>query len=186
MALLYPQDVEAGAALLTLAECRAQCRVDSSDEDDFLRTLAAAAQSYVEAHTGRRLTLREAEAVVAGWPAAGVWRVMAAPVQQVLGIDYDDADGQPQSLPTGWQLRQRVDLSEIVFSESLPAVLPGSAIRVRLEVGYANGECPPGLKSAVLVKLASLYDNRSAGEPLAARLTVEGLMDPWRITKGGM
>lgn len=182
--LLFPRDIAPSAPLLSRDACRAHCRVDSGFEDDVLERAARAAERYVESVTGRRLTPRLCEAEADGWPVGGRWRLMVAPVTALTGVYYDDANGVEQTLdPAQAVLRQRVGVNEIVLTGPLP---PAGLVRVVVEAGYAAGACEADLMAAAFLKMEALFDRRGEGEPPALRASIDGLLDPWRLSRAAV
>ena len=159
---LFPRDTGALTALLAVEDCRRQCRIDHADEDAELLGYAAAAQAWVEAFTGLRLTPREAAADVGCWAQ---WRVLAAPLIAVDAISYLDADGALQVLPaaayaTGnWLGLPTIWLRSGVIA---PAIAADSSITIGMRLGYGAGECPADLRAACLLLVGHMYRNREA------------------------
>ncbi|MFA7441115.1 MAG: head-tail connector protein [Sphingomonadaceae bacterium] len=158
---LHPRDLSM-PLLLTVEECRRQCRVDSPEEDAELLGYAAAAQAWVETFTGRRLTGRPAIAIAPEW---GAWRLMAAPVVSIDSIDYEDSDGAVRTLPADdYLVRDCLGLTVIRLRTTIvgPVLRPESQITIAMTVGHAEGACPPDLKHACLLMVGNSYRNRDA------------------------
>jgi hypothetical protein len=128
-----------GEEPVTLAEAKAFCRIDGSDEDALVEALIAAARLQVESLTGRalvtqswRLTLDCAPRLVE-LPVIPVASLLAAPEGAVL-------QGDAVLLPE-----------------------PVDDLSIDYTAGYGDAaDVPADLKQAVLTLVAYWYENRDA------------------------
>ncbi len=144
-----------GEEPVTLAEAKAFCRIDGSDEDALVEALIAAARLQVESLTGRalvtqswRLTLTCAPRLVE-LPVIPVASLLAAPEGAVLQGDA------------------------VLLAE------PVDELSIDYTAGYGDAaDVPADLKQAVLTLVAYWYENRDA---LAAPpLSFERLVSSYR------
>lgn len=150
--------------LLTIAELRAQCRVEDSADDATLLAMAAAAERHVESITGQVLTPRTQVQRKAGWPPAAGWELLRTPVQAVTSVGYTDRAGAAQTVPPSVWVLRTADRPVLALRQDAvwPEIQPDSEILITLQTGYATGACPPALKQACLLLAGFWFDNRSA------------------------
>lgn len=176
---------------VTLAEAKAQCRVDGSDEDALITALIVAARQEAEHTLGRALITQTWERVIDTSPEAEIELGMP-PVQSIVNVTYIapdeqsyilagaayvlDADRQP-----GWALPS----VGYTWPETLDTA---NAVRVRFRAGYgdAASSVPQAIRTWVLMRTATLYKFR---EEAAAGVSVteipgrhlDRLLDPYRV-----
>lgn len=159
-------------------------RVDGAEEDTLLQGFIAAARASVEAYTRRCLVARVVEFHRDDLPS----RIMlpAAPVQSVDAVSIEDGDGVVTSLPEGgWRLLGHLTPAYLVPAAGTYWPSAGSRIeggvRIQMTVGYGAAQDVPGdLRTALLLYVAHLYQNREGGLPAGDRmpLTVTALLAP--------
>jgi gp6-like head-tail connector protein len=136
-----------GEEPLTLAEAKAWCRVDTTDEDALLTALIAAARLHVESMTGRAL-IEQSWRLTLDCPKG---RVIELPVVPVIEISSASADD--------------VEIEVIVQGDSV--LLPNEGYQ-SLEIEYSAGygadadAVPTDLKQALLGLVAYWFENRDA------------------------
>lgn len=173
-------------APVTLAEIKAHCVVDFSDDDTLLTALGAAAARSIAAWSGRVLTTEVWSASVANG-FCGDLVLPKSPVQSVDAITYFDADDVEQTASvTDFYLTQGEDRAFLrpKVGVSWPSANKrrADAITVTFTAGYAP--CLENLKTAVLAMTAHLYEHREAvGDSGLAEvpLGVAALIEPDRI-----
>lgn len=174
---------------VTVAEAKLHCRVDHTRDDVPIAGFIATAAAWLEAYTGRAFVQRmidlvwDGPALPAGplWAFSAVWalEIPITPLVSVSSVTVTDPAGVSSVVSAG---SYTVDTAgnRIVFAPGyvLPALRAWNAITVRCVVGYgAAVAVPAGLKNAVLLLVAALYDGRESAEiPIAARR----LADPFR------
>jgi gp6-like head-tail connector protein len=133
-----------GEEPVTLAEAKAWCRIDGTDDDALVTALIAAARLHVESGTGRalldqswRLTLECARGLLVELPVVPVGAVVAA-----------TADGTA--------------IDVIVQGDCV--LLPAAGYR-QLQIDYTAGyggtdDVPADLKQAILLLVAYWFENR--------------------------
>lgn len=155
--------VEPTAEPVTIAEARAQCRVDGTDSDGLLNSYIKAARQMAEGDTWTKLVTQTVSMKCAAWCDLKIFPV--APVQSITSIKYLDTSGAEQTLATSVYevvldgLRPRVRLKP---GQTWPATFAADdAIRVVAVVGYTT--VPEPIRAAMLLTIESLYDDRSEG-----------------------
>lgn len=199
---------------IELAQAKAHLRVSTSDEDDLILALVAAATTRIEEETRRALITQTWELnldyfevpnrelitpPVSFRPA--VISLPRPPLQSVSWVTYIDGDQNTVYLydsvgsPTETSALL-VDTSSQpgritpAYNGTWPATLDQmNAVAIRYVAGYGpNGDSVPApLKSAVLLLLGHLYENREAvGESSLVELPlgVRFLLEPYRVMLG--
>lgn len=159
---------------VTLAEAKAQCRIDTSDEDVYLEGLIKAARRAVERFLRRRLVTQTVE-----YRRSGLGRSIAlpiAPVQAVTSVSYLDLAGVEQTLAADqYRLARSSSPFSLVPAHGVvwPSVLGGEdTVGIRLTVGYgdAGADVPPDIKAAVLMLIAHFDEHREATGPAVSEI----------------
>ena len=128
-----------GEEPVTLAEAKAFCRIDGSDEDALVNALIAAARLQVESLTGRALIAQTWRLTMACAP-----RLVELPVIPVAAL---------VAAPAG----------AVLQSDAVLLVEPVDELTVDYTAGYgAAADVPGDLKQAVLTLVAYWYENRDA------------------------
>lgn len=150
---------------ITLDEAKAQLRVelDMNVENDLIRRLITAARQWAETYMQRPIVT---QTVTAKFPAFSAR--MALPysgnLQSVTSVSYQDSDDATQTLattvygvddytePAAIYLRHDQDWPE-TFTDP-------NAISVVYTAGYAVDDVPSDIKSALLLMIGHLFENR--------------------------
>lgn len=152
---------------VTLAEAKAQCRVDGTDEDTLLQTFIEAATAAAEHELGRKLITQTWEAVFDAFPAGAV-ELNAPRVQSITSVTYIAADNTTATLassayvldadqPPGWV--------HPAAGYAWPATADAAnAVRIRFVCGYgaATADVPANVRQWILMHIATAYRNREA------------------------
>lgn len=153
----------AAAPPITTAEAKAWCGYEGADQDPLFAMLIAGAVSAIERHLGYSL-------------AAQVWRadfdrfgdplVLArGPVTSVDAVSYVDALGAVQPLDVAGYLVDLVNAPAQLLRASgyaWPALakMP-NAVRVTFTAGFAEGELPDWIRTALLALVCHRFENRT-------------------------
>jgi uncharacterized phiE125 gp8 family phage protein len=180
---------------ITLAELKAQCRVETSDEDAVLNSCIAAARAKAENMTGRALITQtwEQRLDAQDVPTSEI-ELLMPPVQSVSSVKYVDESGVLQTLPGG---AYTLDASAFpgwllpAFDTDWPAMRDqANAMQIRYVTGYGNSgsSVPPDLRAWLLMTAAFLFANREAmsvdGKVAdVPNRFVDALLDPYRTWK---
>jgi len=165
---------------VTLEEARQQLRLDAHDEDLLLGAKLDAAQAELELLTGLRLNHQVLELQLEGWP-----QEITIPVRPVTvaEIRYTAANGAMATLPEAdYVARKRNGFTRIrpASGKLWPALADDGLIRITLSAGFADTD--PDLqiaRAAILVKVASMFDNREGTACLAFDALVGQLKCRW-------
>lgn len=148
---------------VTLAEAKAQCRIDGTDSDTELNIYIIAARAFVEEYTGTKLVSQTV--LMQGRSFCDLIDPPTAPLISVTSVKYLDPDGVEQTLST--------DVYEVVttglepqirlkINQAFPAIRCASdAVRVTAVVGYST--VPEPIRAAMLLIISSWFDSRSVG-----------------------
>lgn len=157
---------------VSVAEAKAWCRVDGSDEDPVFTRLISAARSHCEHLTDRAFVTQTLQLTLREWPDdeedAGLITLLRPPVQSVSWIKYMDEAGVQQTWGTSeYQLNLDADPAVIARApnKSWPAVQDGllAPIQVQYIAGYgAATAVPPAAKQMILLLVSHWYENREA------------------------
>lgn len=182
---------------VTLAEAKAQCRVDGSEEDDLIEAMLQAAIGNLDGADGwlgRALCEQTWELVLDDFPATEEIRVPLPPLLEVVSLKYLDAD----------LVERTIDPDDyMVDTDRQPGwVVPGAAgwpavgdsinaVRLRFRCGWEDSGGSPAawagpapIKAAIRLMLADLYQNREGqfvGITVARNPAVEALLTPYRV-----
>ena len=165
---------------VTLEEARQQLRLDGHDEDLLLGAKLDAAQAELEQRTGLKLCEQTLELQLDGWSDE-----VTVPVRpcMVAEIRYTAANGATIILPEShYVARKRHGFTRIrpASGKLWPDIGPDGLIQVTLSAGFA--ENAPDLaiaRAAILVKTASLFENREGAACLAFDTLVAQLQSRW-------
>lgn len=174
MSLVTP----AATGPVSLADAKAHCRVDYSDEDALISALLDAASVAVSEMSGRVLVAETWRMSVPG--ASGDLRLPKSPVQSLTAITYYDRDGVGQSANVN-DFFLFADEDRAILrpkdGKAWPSVQSREdALSVDFVAGYAD--VPANLRQAVLLLVGHWYLHREAvGQDVAELpLSVEALV----------
>ena len=155
-----------------------------STEDNLLDILIQAAREDIEEKTGRSLITQEREIKYDYFPCFDTIYLSHGPIQTVDAVKYFDADDEEQTLDSSlYWVDTHSPIPRIVIKNSWPAAkVRPNAITVEYTAGYgdAASDVPAPLKSACLVALAWLYENRDQAVP---HDLVSSLIGPYILTQ---
>lgn len=177
---------------VTVAEVKQYLRIDGDDDDALLGVLITAARTWVETYTRRALITQTWDQRFPVFPVARrPLYLTKAPVQSVTSITYVDDDGATQTwATTNYTLRTFAGQTagrawiEVTDDTTTPSVDSNTEypVIVRTVCGYGLAAAmPAGLKAALYVLLADLYENRAALPSPRTQTTVERLLAPFRL-----
>jgi uncharacterized phiE125 gp8 family phage protein len=152
---------------VTLAEAKGHLRIDGTEDDADVTRFIAAATQYVEAETRTALVMAEYRLTLDGFPAGRAIQLPRPPLVSVGVVRYRDTAGQDQILAsTVYTVDDVTRPARIVLKpgQSWPAT-DGSANCVRIDylAGHTTVDKVPALlKSAVLLMVGHLFENREA------------------------
>jgi uncharacterized phiE125 gp8 family phage protein len=165
---------------VTLEEARQQLRLDAHDEDMLLAVHLDAAQAELERLTDLRLCQQTLAVVLGTWPDE-----ITVPVRPVTiaAITYTATGGATVTLPeVDYIARARHGFMRIrpAAGKSWPPLALDGQITVTLSAGFAEDHPDLAIaRAAILVKAASLFENREGAGCLAFDTLVNQLAARW-------
>jgi uncharacterized phiE125 gp8 family phage protein len=177
---------------VSLSEAKTHLRVDGSAEDTLITALIQSARQHVEGATSRSLmptTWRESFAEF-----STMLTLTMAPLVSIVSVKAYDSAGTLGTMSPGLYLpmapggplasRGWVELADGSSWPDTPT--RSNAVQVEYLAGYADAAAVPGpLKSALLLTLTDLFENRAGGieqRMIGANPAVDALLAPYRIT----
>ena len=154
---------------VSLAEAQAHLRVTIGIEETLIAGLIDAAVSKLDGWSGilgRCLVTQTWRQDFSEFPAYDYLRLPFPDVQSVT-IDYTDSAGVTQTLSSaGYQLANDYagGVLALIDGNSWPSTQQRvNAVRVTMVVGYGGASAvPAALKSAILLDIGTLYENRES------------------------
>jgi uncharacterized phiE125 gp8 family phage protein len=185
-ALITPPVGEA----LTLAELKAHLRIDGNSENDLLEGLIRVAREHLERETGLSLLSQQWRLYLDQWPQSGVVMLERGPVRSVEAIHIFDADGMESEAPlAGMVLDTASRPARLMLGTRPEAGRAMNGIEVDFTAGFGDSgaEVPDGLKRAMLLHAALLWEFRAAlpleMQPASVPAGYERLVAPYRIRR---
>mgnify|MGYP003626356250 FL=1 len=152
--------------LFTTAEAKDFLKVDTTADDDLIDNLVFAATESCQIYTNQYFLKVTVEQYSDTWES--MFTLYKSPVTGITHIKYYDTADTEQTLdPSNYILD---DVSKparigLAVDGTLPSLSDRiNAVHVNYTVGYgtASTDVPDGIKSAVLITLANLYENRQS------------------------
>lgn len=153
---------------ISLSDAKKQCKADDFTDDDVLiNSLIVAARQWAEGETHRALLQQTWRLTLDEFPADGdVIELPVPPLMAVTSITYVDANGDTQTLATS---EYTVDVDAFVgrvflkYGKVWPVTRDErNAVTITFKSGYGTtaGTVPQAIRSAILLRIADLYENR--------------------------
>lgn len=187
---------------LTLAEVKAQLRVDHDDQDALIGGLIAAATDHFDGWTGiLRRCLCEQEWRIDYDGFDRCMRLPLFPLITVTSLVYRDLAGDEQTVAAqSFALRTDDRGSFVRFADEFsrpPLARGGAAVSLTARFGYpdipgvgeapATSSVPDAIKHALRLLIGHWYENREAvamaaggSAPVVLPMGVQALIDPYR------
>lgn len=154
---------------ITLAEARAQCRIDGTDEDALLTIYIAAARGKAEQYTGRRLITQTWAQTLDAFPSGSQAILLeVSPAASISSLQYIDTAGATQTLSSGAYVldtgRAVARLTPTPDTEWPTADDRPNAVTITIVAGYgaAGTNVPSDLRAWMLLTIGFLYAQREA------------------------
>lgn len=152
---------------VTLSEAKIHLRVDGTAEDTLITGLIISARVTVENETNRALITQTWRYYLDRFPCGAI-RLPFGRLQSVASVKSTATDGTVRTLATSSYYADTKKLFGLVVLNDgyqWPAdnLQPTSAVEVQFACGWTNAAALPGpLKSAILIQVGHLYENREA------------------------
>ena len=165
---------------VTLEEARQQLRLDGRDEDLLLGSKLDAAQGELEQQTGLKLCEQVLELQLEDWEDE-----ITVPIRPctVAEVRYAAPNRATVTLPeTDYVVRQRHGFTRIrpASGKSWPEVSADGLIQITLSAGFDENDPDLAIaRAAILVKVASMFENREGAPCLAFDALVGQLKCRW-------
>lgn len=154
--------------IVTLAEAKAHCRVDISDEDTLIQAYIDAAVSHLDGYAGilGRCLLEQTWTLgLHDWPNS---IRLPFPDVSAVAVTYYDENNDEQTLSGAlYEVVTDARGSRVYFKDDFtsPSVYSDSEepISVAVTAGYGDADdVPQAIKQAILLMVGHLYENRMA------------------------
>ena len=164
----YPakQTVAPEAQPITPEQVKSHAVIDFDDYNDQIDLLIGAAVDHVERYCNIRLATQTVEVKCDSFN--DFFYLPFGPVQSISSVKYLDVSGAEQTLDSSfYELRNDDLLASLMLQngKAWPARQIRSRITVTAVIGYAN--VPPAIKHALLLLIASGFQNREAQEAIS-------------------
>ena len=183
--------VAPAAEPVSLAEAKAQCRIDSTDENDLLTALIAAARTHLEEILWRACVTQTWRLTLLGFPiCGGPLFAPRCPLQSVTSIAYLDAAGESRTLDAGdYVVDEAAEPGTIepAYGLSWPVTRDHpAAVTVTFVAGFGDADdVPADLRHAMKLLIGHFNENREAvvTGTIATELplAVRALVAPWIV-----
>jgi uncharacterized phiE125 gp8 family phage protein len=152
---------------ISLADAKAHLYVEIANHDTLISALIVAAREFAEHYTGRALAPQTLEMVLDRFPAGDI-TLERAPVTSITSVKYTDASGVERALASNAYALSTYGLSNRLspgYAMPWPVArdVP-DAVCVRYVAGYEP--LPKAARSALLLLIGHLYENRQAASEL--------------------
>lgn len=152
---------------LTLAEVKAQCRVDIATDDAYLTDLISAAREWCENHDWRAYLTQTFEYWIDSWPAGDAIMLPRPPLQSVTKIEYYDTSDVLATLAGTVYAADTISIPGMVhlkYNQSWPTettLRPYNPICVTFVAGWTNPTLVPRrIRQAMQLLVGHWYENR--------------------------
>jgi uncharacterized phiE125 gp8 family phage protein len=169
-------------SIITLEEAKNFLRVDTADDDSLISALLATATEIIEKYTGQILQKREFVYTL-DEAADEVW-IPYQPLQEITKIEVVDDDGNNNPVSSDIFLvdaaQGRVKLKD---GYSWPEHRGFASFVITGQAGYEEGTLPGGLKTAILLALAILYENRGIIDAQKVIDSISAVCWPYKVAR---
>lgn len=185
MSTMWRRTTDPVIPLLTIAEARAQCRIDQPDEDALLATYVQAATDMAENYLHRGLLTQTWTLSREDW-FDELYLPNAGPLQSITSVKYRAADGTLTTIASSAYVFDTLSEPGCLFrapNGTWPALQADRENRV--EVAYVVGwtraaDVPAAIRLGALLMVEHFHKNRGA-MPAELPQAVEALWAPLRV-----
>ena len=175
-----------------LSEAKEHLRITNSNDDSFINRLITSARQIAENFTGLGFIQQSYSMFIDEFPQEGVINIPKLPLLSVQAINiYDASDNFTAESLNSYsidKIRGRIVLKDGYVAPISQRKLNG--IEISFDVGYgANAsDVPEDIKTAILLLVASMYENRGNNIAEQLHLSKTGaaeILQTYRIVKLG-
>lgn len=179
----------ATASPVTVAEVKANARIDGDDEDALVAAYIAAAVRSIEEMTGRALMAQTWDYKTYGLKGNRKIKLPKVPVSAISAVTYFDRDNAEQSLSAGNFLLYTADDKAIVQPSDgtdWPSTYDRpDAVKITFVAGYSSAsDVPEGLRQAVILLATHWFEHRAPvgdGKAMPIPFAIEHLVGLDRV-----
>jgi len=170
--------------IITVADLKLFCRVDSADDDTLMDAIRQAAISWVEHYCNIRLGDVAAVVYADSWEPLNI---PVGPVASITNITYLSSNNTVQTLGASYYYSDLVSQIARVRFVSPPDLYDDALNRVRVNcvVGYAEASVPKPILQAIRILAGHYYENRqqvvTGTIATSIPFAVEALLSPYRL-----
>jgi len=190
--LTYTETVAAAVTPISVSDCKEHSHIDGNDDNAVLERMIDAATEYLQGRTNRQFANATFALYLDEFPSTCI-RLPRTPLSTVTSITYTDSAGATQTWNSSTYDTDAVSEPGRItpsYGESFPANRAGqNTIVVTFVAGYGAtaASVPARLRSALLMVVADLYENREAQTASAFTFkpnpTVDAIVDQFRIVE---
>jgi len=168
-------------------------RVDGTDEDTLIGSLAAAARAYVEMATSRQCITATWVLKLKNFPAGDIV-LPIFPLQSIASIKYYDSNDTQQTWSSAlYDVDTALEPGRIrpVSGEDYPSDVRGYTDDIEITFvsgdGDAASDVPDGVLAAIKILAANWFENREANTPIGLTpvpMSLESLI--WQYRSGDL
>lgn len=169
---------------VTLEEVKAHLKVSGNAEDALLAIYIQAATYAAEAYTNIKFIDTEIEEVFQNFFECTYLRF---PSKQIVSIKYDADDDTEKTVSTSVYVLNTYTEPQVIMrakNESWPTDLADKHLRIRVRYtagfGPAPTDVPSDIRSAILLIIGHLYENREDTVSALPKASTR-LLEPWRV-----
>jgi len=187
------QTVAPSVEPVTTTNQKTWMRVDTSDEDTLIGSLAAAARAYVEMCTSRQLITATWVLKLSEFPSGDIV-LPIFPLQSVTTIKYYDNNDVEQTWSSSlYDVDTAMEPGRVrpASGQDYPSDFRGHTDDIEITFvagdGNAASDVPDGIKAAINIIAANWFENREANTPIGLTpvpLSIESLI--WQYRSGDL
>lgn len=175
---------------VTLAEAKAQLKIEHAADDELIAALIVAARVHLES-TSRRVFVSQGWRIYRDlWPSDGIIRLSIAPLLSVDRVTLYRADGSPRDLAATEYLADLIGApSRLILKATASDALReinGLEIEVTAGYGLSGLDVPHPIRQALMMLVTRWYEGRDGlGAALVSDIpdAVEALIAPYRVLR---
>jgi len=187
------QTVAPSVEPVVTADQKTWMRVDGTDEDTLIGSLAAAARAYVEMATSRQCITATWVLKLKNFPAGDIV-LPIFPLQSITSIKYYDSNDTQQTWSSAlYDVDTALEPGRVrpVSGEDYPSDVRGYTDDIEITFvsgdGDAASDVPDGVLAAIKILAANWFENREANTPIGLTpvpMSLESLI--WQYRSGDL